>query len=140
MEQTLNDMKKDVLITVKGTQRVSGETDVTEMMTTGRFYRKNKLYYISYEETEATGYSGDKVTITRFGWARSQLVVEAGVRHQCQYDTGFGEMTIGVMGTRFENDLGDQGGKLSFGYTLDIEASVASENTISINIQEILAN
>ena len=136
MEQTLNDMKKDVLITVKGTQRVSGETDVTEMMTTGRFYRKNKLYYISYEETEATGYSGcrttlkvgpsDKVTITRFGWARSQLVVEAGVRHQCQYDTGFGEMTIGVMGTRFENDLGDQGGKLSFGYTLDIEASVAS--------------
>ena len=58
MEQTLNDMKKDVLITVKGTQRVSGETDVTEMMTTGRFYRKNKLYYISYEETEATGYSG----------------------------------------------------------------------------------
>ena len=55
MEQTLNDMKKDVLITVKGTQRVSGETDVTEMMTTGRFYRKNKLYYISYEETEATG-------------------------------------------------------------------------------------
>ena len=51
MEQTLNDMKKDVLITVKGTQRVSGETDVTEMMTTGRFYRKNKLYYISYEET-----------------------------------------------------------------------------------------
>ena len=142
MEQTLNDMKKDVLITVKGTQRVSGETDVTEMMTTGRFYRKNKLYYISYEETEATGYSGcrttlkvgpsDKVTITR--------LVEAGVRHQCQYDTGFGEMTIGVMGTRFENDLGDQGGKLSFGYTLDIEASVASENTISINIQEILAN
>lgn len=62
------------------------------------------------------------------------------MRHQCQYDTGFGEMTIGVMGTRFENDLGDQGGKLSFGYTLDIEASVASENTISINIQEILAN
>lgn len=151
MEQTLNDMKKDVLITVKGTQRVSGETDVTEMMTTGRFYRKNKLYYISYEEhrgdpdtaaartTLKVGPS-DKVTITRFGWARSQLVVEAGVRHQCQYDTGFGEMTIGVMGTRFENDLGDQGGKLSFGYTLDIEASVASENTISINIQEILAN
>ena len=40
MEQTLNDMKKDVLITVKGTQRVSGETDVTEMMTTGAFTGK----------------------------------------------------------------------------------------------------
>ena len=45
-----------------------------------------------------------------------------------------------MMGTRFENDLSERGGKISFGYTLDIEASVASENTISINIQEILAN
>ena len=77
------DMKKDVLITIKGTQRVGGESDVIEMMTTGRFYRKNKLYYISYEETEATGYEGcrttlkvgpnDKVTMTRFGPSRSQL-------------------------------------------------------------------
>ena len=32
----------------------------------------------------------------------------------------------------------DQGGKLSFGYTLDIEASVASENTISINPKSYL--
>ena len=54
------DMKKDVLITIKGTQKVGGESDVIEMMTTGRFYRKNKLYYISYEETEATGYEGCK--------------------------------------------------------------------------------
>ena len=82
------DMKKDVLITIKGTQRVGGESDVIEMMTTGRFYRKNKLYYISYEETEATGYEGcrttlkvgpnDKVTMTRFGPSRSQLIVEQG--------------------------------------------------------------
>ena len=80
------DMKKDVLITIKGTQKVGGESDVIEMMTTGRFYRKNKLYYISYEETEATGYEGcrttlkvgpnDKVTMTRFGPSRSQLIVE----------------------------------------------------------------
>ena len=92
------DMKKDVLITIKGTQRVGGESDVIEMMTTGRFYRKNKLYYISYEETEATGYEGcrttlkvgpnDKVTMTRFGPSRSQLIVEQGgapsvpVRHR----------------------------------------------------------
>ena len=114
------DMKKDVLITIKGTQRVGGESDVIEMMTTGRFYRKNKLYYISYEETEATGYEGcrttlkvgpnDKVTMTRFGPSRSQLIVEQGVRHQCQYDTGYGAMTIGVMGDSFESTLSDRGG------------------------------
>ncbi len=143
------DMKKDVLITIKGTQKVGGESDVIEMMTTGRFYRKNKLYYISYEETEATGYEGcrttlkvgpnDKVTMTRFGSSRSQLIVEQGVRHQCQYDTGYGAMTIGVMGDSFESTLNDRGGLLRFGYTLDIEATVASENTVSITVKEILA-
>ena len=148
--ETTKDIKKDVLITIKGTQKVGNEKDVIEMMTTGRFYRKNQLYYISSEETEATGSEGcrttlkvgphDKVTMTRFGPSRSQLIVEQGVRHQCQYDTGYGSMTIGVMGNHFDSTLSEQGGHLSFGYTLDIEATVATENTVSITIKEILAN
>ena len=148
MENT-KDMKKDVLITIKGTQKIGNEKDVIEMVTTGRFYRKNQMYYISYEETEATGYEGcrttlkvgpkDKVTMTRFGTSRSQLIVENGIRHQCQYDTGYGAMTIGVMGKHFDSDLSDRGGNLSFGYTLDIEATVASENTVTITLKEILA-
>ena len=90
--ETTKDMKKDVLITIRGTQQVNEEKDVVEMITTGRYYRKNGLYYISYEETEATGYEGcrttlkigpnDKVTMTRFGPSRSQLIVQQGVRHQ----------------------------------------------------------
>ena len=42
MMEATNDIKKDVLISIKGTQKISGETDVVEMMTTGRFYRKNQ--------------------------------------------------------------------------------------------------
>ena len=147
--ETTKDMKKDVLITIRGTQQVNEEKDVVEMITTGRYYRKNGLYYISYEETEATGYEGcrttlkigpnDKVTMTRFGPSRSQLIVQQGVRHQCQYDTGYGAMTIGVMGNRFESSLSDRGGELKFGYTLDIEATVSSENTVSVHVKELLA-
>ena len=147
--ETTKDMKKDVLITIRGTQQVNEEKDVVEMITTGRYYRKNGLYYISYEETEATDYEGcrttlkigpnDKVTMTRFGPSRSQLIVQQGVRHQCQYDTGYGAMTIGVMGNRFESSLSDRGGELKFGYTLDIEATVASENTVSVHVKELLA-
>lgn len=36
MENT-KDMKKDVLITIKGTQKIGNEKDVIEMVTTGRF-------------------------------------------------------------------------------------------------------
>ncbi len=147
--EPMKDIKKDVIISIKGTQKVGDDKDVIEMMTTGRFYRKNQLYYITYEETEATGYDGcrtslkvgpnDKVTMTRFGPSRSQLIVEQGVRHQCQYDTGYGEMTIGVMGNRFESTLNERGGELTFGYTLDIEATVASENTVTVTLKEISA-
>lgn len=147
--EPMKDIKKDVIISIKGTQKVGDDKDVIEMMTTGRFYRKNQLYYITYEETEATGYDGcrtslkvgpnDKVTMTRFGPSRSQLIVEQGVRHQCQYDTGYGEMTIGVMGNRFESTLNEHGGELTFGYTLDIEATVASENTVTVTLKEISA-
>lgn len=138
-------MKKDVIITIKGTQKVDGEKDQVELMTTGRFYRKNDLYYLAYEETEATGFEGSrttlkigpnrKVTMTRFGTSRSQLIVEEGVRHQCCYDTGYGSMMIGVMGQFFRSDLTDDGGSLSFGYSLDIDTSVASENSVQIEIR-----
>ena len=37
-------MKKDVFITVQGFQTVEGEQDQVELMTTGRFYRKDGLY------------------------------------------------------------------------------------------------
>ena len=140
------DMKKDVLITIKGTQRVGGESDVIEMMTTGRFYRKNKLYYISYEETEATGYEGcrttlkvgpnDKVTMTRFGPSRSQLIVEQGVRHQCQYDTGYGAMTIGVNTRHLLADLNDQGGDIEIDYAIEIDHAIAGRNVFQIQVKE----
>lgn len=139
-------MKKDVFITVQGFQTVEGEQDQVELMTTGRFYRKDGLYYLTYEETEATGFAGcrttlkvgpgRKVTMTRFGANRSQLIVEDGVRHQCSYDTGYGSITIGVMGSHFASQLTDQGGSLEFGYSLDIDTCVASENRVCIQVQE----
>ena len=90
-------MKKDVVITIQGTQTVGNESEEVELFTTGRFYKKDSQYYLAYEETEATGFDvcrttlkispNQKVTMTRFGRSRSQLIVEKGVRHQCSYET-----------------------------------------------------
>ena len=140
-------MKKDVLITIKGVQSQDGERDEVELFTIGRFYRRNGDYYISYDESEATGFEGTRttvkveqgdhrVTMLRSGNTRSQLVVERGVRHQCSYDTGYGSVTIGVLGDRVISSLTDEGGDLEFQYSLDINASLASENQVYINIKE----
>lgn len=139
-------MKKDVMITIKGIQRSDGDKDVVELFTMGRFYRKNGSYYISYDESEATGFEGAKttlkveqdnrVTMFRSGSMRSQLIIERGVRHQCNYDTGYGSFTIGVLGDKIVSSLTDEGGDIEFQYSLDVNTSLASENEVHINVKQ----
>jgi len=138
-------MKKDVLINIKGIYANEDDRDVIEIFTTGQYYKKNGDYYISYDETEATGFEGsrttlkverEKVTLERKGAANSQLIVEQGVRHQCYYDMGFGDLMIGVSGNRIKSSLTDAGGNLEFKYSLDVNSMLASENEMYINVQE----
>ena len=57
-------MKKDVIISIRGLQESQGESeDPITLVTAGRFYRKNGLYYISYDETELTGLEGTRTTV-----------------------------------------------------------------------------
>lgn len=139
-------MKKDVLISIKGIYKNDEDQDVVEMFTTGTYYKKNGDYYISYKESGATGFEGsrttlrveqeDRVTMQRSGPARSQLIIERGVRHQCHYDTGMGDMMIGVLGGSIRSTLGDCGGNLHFNYSLDINSLLTSENELYIHVKE----
>lgn len=139
-------MKKDVLITIKGTRLMDGECDTVELMTSGTFSRRKGEYYISYEESEATGYEGSKtmlrvegdrkVTMTRRGSTKSQLIIERDKRHLCHYDIGLGELLVGIHSQDIVSTLHDDGGELYFRYTLDINTSLASENEVSILVRE----
>jgi len=137
--------KKDALITIKSVHIVDEDKDVSEIVTVGKFYKHNGEYVISYEESEATGFDGtlttvsvqgaEKVEMNRRGSTNSQLIVQKGARHQCQYDTGFGNVTIGVLGDTIENSLTDDGGELAFRYSIDINTSLTSINIIYISVK-----
>jgi uncharacterized beta-barrel protein YwiB (DUF1934 family) len=142
-------MKKDVTINIRGIYNFEDdEADVVELFTTGEFYRKNGNYFISYDESEVTGFSGSKttlkvedqscVTMSRKGSGRdlTQLIVQNGVRHQCQYDVGFGDMMIGVSGRSISSTLNDRGGRLEFKYSLDINSLYASDNEMLVIVRE----
>ena len=45
-------MGKDVVIFIKGTRSIDGESDTVEMMTKGRYYKKRNARYLSYEEMD----------------------------------------------------------------------------------------
>lgn len=133
------------LITIQGTQVVDGQKEAIELLTDGTYAVRDGNFYICYNESEATGFKGshttlkydpahDQVTLTRRGSTRSQLIIEAGRRHQCSYDTGYGNLVLGINGNHIESTLGETGGKISFHYSLDVNTVLASENGVSIQV------
>lgn len=137
--------KQEALIKIKGIQRAGGDDDVVELLTTGFFSRQKGSYLITYEESEATGFEGAKtsllyeeekgrITLTRSGSVNTQLIVEKGKRHQCSYDLGFGSMIIGVSCDRLQSSLSDEGGEIVFGYSLDLNTALTSENQVMVAV------
>lgn len=139
-------MHKDVLISIRGVQKVDQDEDVIEITTLGKYAQKNGASFIIYKESEATGFDGmtttlkvegdQKVTMTRRGSHRSSLIIEKNARHLCHYSTDFGDLMVGVSANQINTSMGKNGGDLYFKYTLDINSSLASENEIYINIKE----
>lgn len=142
-------MKKDVLITIKGEQTADGEHDSSEMTVTGQFFRLGGNYFLHYCEVEDTGFAGhrvilkfedeNRVTMQRKGSFKSRLMIELGRRHQCQYDTGYGDLLIGISGKRIVSHLTDAGGDVEFSYIMDINSQMSYENKVSINVKECLS-
>ena len=139
-------MKKDVLITIRGEQTADGELDASEMTVTGHYFRLGGNYFLYYREVEETGFGRhrvilkfedeDRVTMQRQGDYKSRLMIERGRRHQCQYDTGFGDLLIGISGKRIISHLDDCGGEVEFSYVMDINSQISYENKVNIQIKE----
>lgn len=139
-------MKENYLIEIEGKIDQKGDVDTIHLMTRGSFTRRNGKYFISYRESEATGYEGnittlkvesaDKVSMLRQGNMPSQLVIERGRRHVCHYDSAYGALSLGVAADEIENALGEHGGSLTFSYVLDTGDAHLSHNEVKIRVQE----
>lgn len=140
-------MREDYLITIRGTMEQDGESDKVELITRGNFVQRGRSYYITYQETEATGYKdcvttvkveGDeKVSMLRYGPAPSQLIIEKGRRHVCHYETGVGSLSLGVAADAIESRLTDKGGRVRFSYLLDVDTSSISRNVVDITVRPV---
>ena len=140
-------MNEDFLIQIDGRMEQDGENDKVELMTRGSFVKKGSNFFISYKESETTGYAGctttvkvaeggGKVSMLRYGPAASQLIIEKGVRHLCHYENGYGSMTLGVAADEILNHLSEEGGKVTFSYTLDSDQDVVlSRNLVTITVK-----
>lgn len=137
-------MDENYLIKIKGTMEQDGQSDSIELMTRGSYVHREGAFYIIYKESEATGFSGSTTTVKvsedarrvamlRYGKNASQLIIEKGTRHLCHYETGYGALSLGVAADEIAHELGDDGGRLQFSYTLDS----GNEDFISRNLVDI---
>lgn len=139
-------MKKDVIISVKGSQ-ISEDSDenVMELITEGKYYKKGDTYFITYKESEVTGMKGttttlkvvdNMVTLMRFGSVNSQFVFQRGQKHVSYYDTEYGAFTISVYTNQMEIKVDDNGGEIRVGYELEIDNNKTGENDFHMFIRE----
>ena len=140
----------DVCIDIKSTQFADAARDITELFTFGTFAkakgRNPNCYSINYDESEATGFTGNSVSLSvdgndlvvmnRIGSAASSLVIERGRKHHCHYGTPYGDFMVGITASEIRSDLCDGGGHLYLKYTVDINSSFMSENEMFINVKE----
>jgi len=140
-------MSEKYLITIDGVQSYDGEEDRVSLSTFGEFRRENDSFFISYNESAATGFEGDvtsleiesdkKVVLHRRGISNTQLIIERGRRHLSHYLTGYGGAMVGIKADTIDNRLHDSGGELQLLYSLDINASLLSQNKLSITVKEL---
>ena len=115
-----------------------------ELITDGYMYKLGTHWYITYVETETTGYEGcittlkvsadpsDKVvTLTRKGDASSHLILQQGVRTLGSYKFYDATMEIVVYTDDLEYSFVENGGKFHLHYTLDMNTSLLRENELT---------
>ena len=138
---------KDVCINIKSTQSAEGESDTTELFTSGKMspLDNEEGFSVTYEENGTTGYEGSAVNLeitkqcvrlTRSGTVLSNLIIEKGKKHHCHYGTPYGDIMVGITTDEIKSDINENGGNLYLKYTIDINSSFMSENEMYINIKE----
>lgn len=140
-------LKEEYIIRIKSRIDQDGQDlQEVELMTRGSFLLRNGSYYITYKETETTGYAGcvttiklaadsSRVAMLRYGTARTQLIIEKGRRNLCHYETGYGSMTLGVTADEIVCGLTEKGGIARFSYLLDADSNaMISRNTLELTI------
>ena len=140
-------MNKEVIISIEEQEiiPVMGEENKTELVTEGKYYKKGEKHYLSYKETEVTGFDAtttmlkiedNRVALTRYGQVNTHMVFASGEKHTGYYDTPYGSFTVGVISDDVKVQFEGNKGKIDIHYLLEIDNNTKAEHTLSLNVRE----
>lgn len=135
-------VENNAVILIKGEQIIDGEHDVTEIDVTGALSETDdglKLEFWEYLDenekvhTEIT-VSESKVSMTKQGSVATEMIFEKGVRHNCEYSTPIGTLSLGVSTNDVKVEVEDGSGKILLEYDLDFNTGFIAQNKLEITL------
>lgn len=133
------------MIRVRDIHEQGGAREEATSIFFGTYTCEGDVRAVTYEElagafagstVQITCTGGNEVSVLRDGPHPTELVIERGRRHVCQYDTDYGSILMGVFGESVDCDMTGTGGTLSFTYTIDTDGSFVTRNTLQITVKE----
>ena len=133
---------KDVIIEIHSVQ---DGIETSFLYTEGFMTEKDNNIFIEFDGTEVCGMDGEKykleingqekvTMVSGNGNYKSQLILEKGVKHFCQYCNMGGDVLVGVDAQSINSTLGKSGGDLEVKYILDVNHSVSSTNVMKVKV------
>ncbi len=123
-------------------QTVDGDSTSMSFEMNASYVKINGTRYISYIEKDevrntklrTTIKIKDNNTITIIKGDSEGMILEESKIHSCRYPTSYGMILFDVHTHRITNALEDNGGKLELQYSLCIDGSELSRNTLRLVI------
>lgn len=134
--------KNNAVILIKGEQVIDGEHDVTEIDVTGDLSETDgglKLEFWEYLDDKEKVHTeividGDTVTMKKDGSVATVMIFEKGVRHNGEYVTPVGALSVGVNTNDVIIDIEDGSGKILLEYDLDFNMGFLAKNKLEIKL------
>lgn len=140
-------LSKKALIKIIGSQHYSAENnDSVELTTVGTIEETADKYIIRYNEEQdppskpiraklSISKDEKKVEMLRSGAYSSCLIIERSKRNLCHYGSEFGDMLMGIYGRSIENNYADGKGTFIFGYDIDVNGALTSQNEVTVKVK-----
>ena len=138
-------MKKEVLVTITGLQFIQEDDDMepVEVVTPGKYYRKNGHHYVLYDDLvegfqEVTHntlkFSDQSLEVIRRGPVNVQMHFEENKKTVSFYQTPFGMLNMGVSATNLQLKESEDRISLEVDYALDINESFVADCHILLDV------
>ncbi len=139
-------MDRKAIIKITGTQRFGSDSDKIEMTTVGSLEETESQYILKYSEEQepplrpnnvrlSIGKDENRVEMLRSGGVGSLLIIERSKRNLCNYATEFGGLLMGIYGRNIENEFDGERGTFTFGYDIDVNGALTSQNEVTVEFK-----